>query len=661
LFLIKKFKSIIIPSVLCATIALVSMGLFYKKAFQLFEWMLIDASFKLKPPKTIPFPVVIIEIDKQSLFTLGEWPWARDVHARLIADLASFEAKSLAFDVFFLSETDEATSMADMFLSQASSLAGNVYFSMNFDISEKQKEHISDEKTDKVISRFGSRLDPPDWLNLYYGEPLPVVKSLYSSIKNAGHISVVEDRDGKIRRVPLWLKHGGQYFPQLALRLFMDNYGVNKVSFPSKKIMSLTSADGKIYRIPVDERGQYIVNWSGMFGDVFYYCSYVDIFSAFEKYSKGETPILKVNCGDDILYKNASEFFKDKICIVGFTTAGLVDQKPVPVSNRYPLVGIHANLLENFAGRDFFVEIDPVYEYILISIALMCAGVMVFIFPLFWSITVTAGLALTLMSACSILFMRYDIWVQSSYIIFSMLSVFISGIIYRVAREKSKKKFVEQTFKRYVSADVVEKILSDPDSMVLGGKRSDLTVMFCDIRGFTPLAESLPPEEVIKMLNSFFALTVNKIFKYHGTVDKFIGDCVMAYWGAPTPIEDHAYLAVKTAIEIQQELLEVNKRLSTENKTGIRVGIGISSGEVVVGNIGHVDKKFQKMEYTAIGDNVNLAARLVDLSAPDEILISDKTYEMIDGRIESEKQQVVYIKGKTKPVQTYKIIAGNIR
>lgn len=659
--LIKKIRSLLVPLVICVMIALLSVGLLHKEAFQLFEWILIDASAKIKPAKSGNFPVVIIEIDKPSLFALGEWPWARDVHARLIADLAAFEAKSVSFDVFFLSETDESTSMSDMFLSQACILAGNVYFSLNFDISDTFSKREPDDITDKVISRFGMELQTPPWLSLYTGEPMPVVESLYSSIKNAGHISVVEDKDGKIRRIPLLLKHNNRYFPQFALRLFMDANGIDRILFPERNTMRMVSREGEIYDVPVDEKGQYIVNWSGEFGDYFYYCSYIDIFSAFEKYSNGETPIIKVNSGNQVLFKDATEFFKDKICIVGFTTAGLVDQKPVPVSNRYPLVGIHANILENFTNRDFFTQLSLKYEYILIISALVFAGVMVFAFPLLWSIIFISGAWILLLISCFYLFMRHSLWVESSYITFSMISVFIAGIIYRVSREKSKKKFVEQTFKRYVSAEVVEKILHDPESMVLGGKRCELTVLFCDIRGFTPLAESLAPEEVIKLLNSFFALTVKKIFKYHGTVDKFIGDCVMAYWGAPTPIKDHAYFAVKTAMEIQKELISLNSGVFVESGRKITAGIGISSGEVVVGNIGHVDKTFQKMEYTAIGDYVNLAARLVDLSGPGEILIAGKTHEMLDGRIQSEKQAMISIKGKSNLVQTYKIVMENNR
>ena len=160
--------------------------------------------------------------------------------------------------------------------------------------------------------------------------------------------------------------------------------------------------------------------------------------------------------------------------------------------------------------------------------------------------------------------------------------------------EKKKKTEIERIFKRYVTADVVENILQHPELMELGGKRRHISIFFCDIREFTPLTEKLPPEEIINLLNTYFSLIVKTIFDYKGTVDKFIGDCVMAYWGAPTKLEDHAYYAVRAAMDIQEKLEIMNTERVTNNLPKVEVGIGIASGEVVAGNVGLVDRAFQR-------------------------------------------------------------------
>ncbi len=652
---IDTWKKTIVPLIISVFVSLVAMGLFFSKSFDFIEWMLIDKAYRLKPARVSQTPIVMIEIDKESLLEIGQWPWPRDIHAKLVADLATFGAKYVAFDIFFATESAGTTSMQDFIFAQACSLAGNTYFSLNFDISQSSNTDESQPQGQPVLERFAYPLTPSPWLNLYSGQPLQLVNSLYKHTAGSGHIALKEDDDGKIRRVPLWLEYNGKYYPQLALRLFIDQFKTSNIDFPRKGYMRIT-ADKHNIMVPVDDKSQYFINWCGQFGESFYYCSYIDILRAFQDYTRGEKPLVPVRRADKLNMENALDFFKDKICFVGYTTAGLVDQKPVAISNRYPLVGIHANVFENLSARNFYRPIPWLLECLMICFFTLLMIIFILKLSIPRVILAVTGLVIAVLILTQTAFMKYTIWIYSSYINFSMISCFIGGLIYRMATEKKKSREIKRIFKRYVAPEVVDTILNDPEAVALGGKRRIVTVMFCDIRNFTSLAESLPPEEVIQLLNSFFSLAVKIIFKYRGTVDKFIGDCVMAYWGAPTPMENHAAAAVNTALEIQEELKRFNESNHARDYHKIQVGIGISSGEVVAGNIGLADKKFQKTEYTVIGDYVNLASRLVDLAPPNEILISEHTYSILKDTINAQLLPAVTIKGKRDPIQIYKIL-----
>ena len=627
--------------------------LYHNNTFNLVEWIFLDNAFKIRPQKDCDLPIVFIEIDKKSLFTLGEWPWSRDIHGKLVADLSSLNAKSIMFDVFFATEQNADTALATFFFIQSCMVSDNVYLSINLDVSAGADQANSTEPS--FLERFSYPLEPPYWADIFSAKELPLVEPLYESAKSAGHISVIEDSDGKIRRVPLFIEKNSKYYPQIALRIFMDNYDIEKVDFPEKGTIRFISKTGQNYVVPVDSKLQYFVNWTGPFETTFYHCSYIDVLQAYDNVVNGQPGKITIQHGEETLKADAETFFKNKICMVGFTSAGLVDQKPVPVDNRYPLVGLHANLFENIAENYHFREISPVFGYILMFILTFMIMLFVITLPAIHAVILSTVVIMILLSCNIWLFSRYSLWLENTYFYFVIVSSLISGILFSMTRERRKKKEVEQIFKRYVTRDVVDTMLKNPDLLKLGGNRREVSVLFCDIRHFTSLAESLPPEEVIGLLNQYFSLMIKIIFKYHGTIDKFIGDCIMAFWNAPTPQPDHAYLAVQTAIEMQHDIMQLNRERTAANEITLEAGIGINTGEVVVGNIGLLEKHFQRTEYTVIGDDVNLAARLVDLAKANTILISKKTYDKLDNKLQAQESEPIKVKGKRKPVPIYKI------
>jgi adenylate cyclase len=222
----------------------------------------------------------------------------------------------------------------------------------------------------------------------------------------------------------------------------------------------------------------------------------------------------------------------------------------------------------------------------------------------------------------------------------------------QMAKSLHEKEMIKRAFTRYVARQVVDEILKDPEKLALKEERRDVTVLFCDMRGFTPLAERLSPEEVVGVLNDFYTLMVDTTAKNDGIVDKFLGDGVMAIFGAPIVHEDHALRAVKTALAMQAGVAELSRRRAREAKEPIAVGIGVSAGEAVAGTVGTEDR----MEYTVIGDSVNLAARLESNAKPGQILMSQRTYQKVEGLVNVRPLGAIRVKGKEEQVEVYEVL-----
>jgi len=222
----------------------------------------------------------------------------------------------------------------------------------------------------------------------------------------------------------------------------------------------------------------------------------------------------------------------------------------------------------------------------------------------------------------------------------------------RMARSLREKEMIKRAFTRYVAREVVEEILKDPENLVLSGERRQVTVLFCDVRGFTPMSERLAPEEVVLLLNDFYNLMIETTFKFDGTLDKFLGDAVMAVFGAPMAHPDHSARAIRTALAMQAGISGLNEKRARDGKEAISVGIGVSAGEAVAGTVGTEDR----MEYTVIGDSVNLAARLESNAKPGQILISHRTYERVRDLVDARPLGRIRVKGKEEEVEVYEVL-----
>jgi adenylate cyclase len=221
-----------------------------------------------------------------------------------------------------------------------------------------------------------------------------------------------------------------------------------------------------------------------------------------------------------------------------------------------------------------------------------------------------------------------------------------------MVRSLREKEMIKRAFTRYVAREVVEEVLKDPEHLMLSGERREATVLFCDIRGFTTLSERLTPEQVVSLLNEFYTTAIETTFKHDGTLDKFLGDAVMCVFGAPIAHPDHTARAVKTAIEMRTALAELSKRRSMRGLDPFEVGIGVAWGEVVAGTVGTEER----MEYTVIGDSVNVAARLQSHAKAGSILLSRRTYEAVHDLVEAISLGPMKVKGKEEEVEAYEVV-----
>lgn len=346
--------------------------------------------------------------------------------------------------------------------------------------------------------------------------------------------------------------------------------------------------------------------------------------------------------------------FEDKIIFVAIYKAlGLVDVHKSPYG---PMFGIehHANAVNTVLNQDFLYEFGSKQNYLIILVIALVMGLLL---PRFSTI---AAAAFSILGVIVYIFVAQYVFNKFS-IIYAFATPAIQIIIsfsiitvYRVLTEEKKSKYIKSTFSKFVSKSVVNELLSDPDNLQLGGEDRIITVYFSDIRGFTSISEALSPQELVNFLNEYLSSMTEIILKYDGTLDKYMGDAIMAFWGAPLPMEDHALRAVKCSLEMMAELHRMQQEWIKEGKPPINIGIGLNTGNATVGNMGSANR----MDYTCMGDTVNLGSRLEGINKVYEtnIIMSEYTYAQVKDYVIARELDLIQVKGKTQPVYIYELI-----
>lgn len=637
-------NKLIIAAVIAVLVSAVTIGLYHAGLFERAEDLVYDAKVKMfrsaaVPPKNLK--VVLVDDASISAMekTLGRWPWPRAIWGDLLDFLSLGGAKVVLFDILFTERQDEAN---DGTLINATAAAGNVVHSMIV-------KHEKPDKDARYNTQLGRQL-PAGFPAKFALRNVQSAQSTSSGERNndyslpvdmlqraANRLAVVEftpDRDGVLRRTRPLREYQGSYFPVLGLAPFIDENARILIGPKSIQINDRV--------LPIDRDGNFLINMYGI--DSVEPISIGGIFASLQKIRAGEIEDLIVH----------PEEFKDSIVFVGVSAVGGADLKATPLATRTPGVTMHVSLAGNYLQQDFLMPPDRRLTVLSVLVGVVLVVTFVFLSKHFLIRAFFPNLILIAYSGYSFYAFKANMLVETVPFIFAMVSSGFLSFGYLTFTEAVEKRRVSQVFSQYVSKDVLNEVLHNYKEYLKSsaGQKVEITILFSDIRGFTTISENTPPEKIVEMLNIHFTHMADIILKHNGTLDKYIGDAIMAFWGAPLPDKNHAENAVKASIEMLEELKAVNAELKEKGMgMEVRIGIGLNTGVVTIGNIGSQ----KKLNYTVVGDAVNLASRLESLTKEHKtgLLLSEYTYEMVKDKIPCVMLGNVKVKGREKAVDIY--------
>ncbi len=661
------------PRVLVTLIPLVlalmhTAGILPIGVLQRLDDIIYDTRLRATMPNTLDDRIVIIDIDEKSLAEVGRWPWGRNKMAAMVDEL--FERQKIAvlgFDVLF-AEHDESSGLKRLREMASGELKDQPGFRERLGQIEAGLDYDtlfarSLEKRAVVLSYYmtsdrGGRVNgilPQPVMQKTQLQSRPIrfftwsgfsanIEQLAKAAPMAGSINPVIDTDGVVRAIPLISEYKNQYYESLSLAMFRVLTGLPKIEpgFPQERFLSrnyqglesiLLRQDGKSLAIPVDDRVATLVPYRGL-GNV--------AGGSFKYYS----------AADLLAGRISANSLSGKIVLVGTTAPGLMDLRVTPVGETYPGVEVHANVISGLLdGR---LAVKPDYSVGYEFIVLLFAGlILAFCLP-----TLSAPKAVALSVAMTAVLVGLNFWLYLSAglvlplatALVMSLTAFAINMSYGYFVESKSKRQIANLFGTYVPPELVDEMVKDPDSYNMKATSKELTVMFCDMRGFTKMSETMEPTLLQGLLNDVFSRLTTVIRNNRGTIDKYMGDCVMAFWGAPVDSPDHAALAVRTALEMSAAIRTINDEYRAKGMPQIGIGIGINTGMMCVGDMGSSLRK----SYTVIGDSVNLGSRLEGLSKTYgvEIVVSESTKKLAPDFVWQELDKV-RVKGKDSAVTIY--------
>jgi adenylate cyclase len=642
-------------------IALTSSGALQRSELMTYDWRMRQS----KDPASVAKDIVLVEINDTTLRDLspafGRWPWPRVAMASLVDFLSRAPAKVIAIDVGFWEEQrnvtfkiggDEGVTWtgedSDAALAASVKKAGNVVLLADAVYSGTEGEQA---------------LKPAGWKAPAYSlsagmpeRPLVIApfQALTDGARALGHNYLPLDPDGPARRMPPFIKQGSQFMPSLGVTAALIAGNVKPEDVTSDE-SALYLEDRRVPLVQVYDRFDPRRKGSELAMLINYRAP--ALFNGERPYRSFEARHLLVAedqllSGDKPLVDPAE--FKDKIVFVGVTASGLVDvfQTPFGREGTMPGVQLHATMADSMLQRLFIHQASDLTAIVATLGGAVLIGLAASLLPFAGSVTValllTAGWTFYTLQA-----FRGGVWLPLAEPLTGIAVALFVGTAYQYFVEDREKRKVRRLFGRYVSKDVYDQLLEDPSRAELGGARRVMTVLFSDIRGFTSVTEKGDPEALVAQLNEYFSRMVEIVFRHDGTVDKFVGDMVMALFGAPLDDAEHAEHAVRAAVEMVRELGDLNRHWAAEGRAQLDIGIGVNSGEMIAGNIG----SSSIMSYTVIGDNVNLGARLESLNKNynSRIIISDATRVLLTGAYDVQPLGDVVVKGKTRSIAIFEI------
>lgn len=587
--------------------------------------------------------IVILGIDENTIREFTEqgiiWPFPWETHAKFARFVGTGNPAAIFFDIMFLDHKDGEDKLAD-----AIRQAKTVFLDFPFETEEVDVKYSDIGERLDVLSRLRFPADPNDTSYEWVEEAVPPTPKLANAAKGIGYANIRPDHDSINRKIPLVIKYKGFYYPSIDLVLTMNYYGISAKdieikmgkyvklgNLPAEK-MAKPNPERQIL-IPIDREGFMDINFIGGPGSFQHYPYYYFV-------SDGSI---------------TNKSLENKIVLVAaYSATGI--SSDIHKSPYGDLFGIehHANALNTILNQDFIIKFSEFENLLVLFVMAVLLGLLLPKFSILISMLITIGLTLVYLIGAYALFDTMNLICIFATPIIQIGGTFTAITVYRLMTEQREKKYIRQTFSKFVSKSVVDELLKDPEKLKLGGDKKILTVLFSDIRGFTSISEKLTPEMLVEHLNEYLQAMTDIVFKYDGTLDKYVGDEIMAFWGAPVPQDNHALLACKASVEMMAVLNKMNKKWSALGKPELHIGIGLNTGDMVVGNMG----SSSRMDYTLMGDNVNLGARLEGTNKvyKTNIIISEFTYEYVKDQIIARELDLIRVKGKELPVKIYELI-----
>ena len=601
--------------------------------------------------KAIDNRIVLAAIDDNSLTKIGRWPWSRTKITELINKLDSFEAKVISFDIFF-SEPEMACNTQSPDVIFANTIK-------NFQSSGQKKiilpySVIEIEKGEKIDETYHIKELPDQMYNFVLdtrqaqnanlttyiaSRNVFPIKELIESDAGLAHILADADQDGVFRHYPTVANIDGIYYPSFGLLAYEYFSG-------DKPVLNIMNNEGayiqtKKGKMHLNANGESKIRWFGG----------MNKFPVIPIYN-----ILNSKDGDPDMVK----IFKNKLVFVGSTAFGAHDLRNTPVDPMLPGIFFHMNLVHMLLDGKFHVFEDEstkltwimllVGTFTMILVMLLGNAIL----DIFTSFTIIGGLFLI----DTYYFIPLGYNNRLFFCLFSVLNCYSWSTFLHFYQSNKEKKKIKGTFSRYLAPSIVNDLLKNPEKVRLGGEKKNITVFFSDVRDFTSISEKLSPEQLSYCLNKYMTMMTDTLFEHQGTLDKYIGDAMVAYWGAPVDIKNHAYWAVKGALNMIEKLPAINQEFEREGFPLFKHGIGLNTGECSVGNMG----SNQIFSYTALGDNMNLGARLESLCKfyGVELNISEYTKDAIPLELQKDftfrTLDKVKVKGKEKAVTIYEVL-----
>lgn len=621
------------------------------RVLQRLELATLDYRFQFRGTRPMPRDsshVVIVEISDDSFRSLPEnFPWPRSYYAHLVRNLRAAGARAVGIDLLF-TDRDAYSDSNDNDFRSAIRQTGAVV------LAGKR------EQDNTLYVRTSSQ---EDYGNIFYGTDSAL-----------GLVNVRADADGIYRFYnPYFLLNaadGGEFaLPTFGFAVLNKYLGFAPTTVATDAGSEFLYAGAAL---PKYDPASVLINFYGPNG-TFPHVKFHDViddsaFTTVDEAATGE----QINTFSDpdfgYLYDGT---FRDKIVLVGVTGPEYKDLFPVAIArgeqrgdNMMYGVEVHANVVESVLRNDFLRVQSPAGEILLVLALVIGTFLVTAIFrgsgnrkQLLVEINTFLFVALelaSLIAAALLLFTHAGYVMPVVGPVLAVLGGYAGSTVYNLFTERKQRVLIRNMFSTYVNPSVVDSLIADPDKLVLGGERKELTVLFSDIEGFTTISQRLSPEELVTILNEYLDVMTGIVFKHDGTVDKYEGDAVMAFWGAPIPQEDHALRACLSALEMQEAVSSLNDAWIRQGRPRLRIRIGINTGDMVVGNMGASGK----FAYTVIGDSVNVASRLegANKEFATGIMVSERTYALVQEVILGRELDSIIVKGRTEPVTTFELI-----